>query len=137
MDSEKHYYLVMEYGGDNLLDFVIKAHKLIEIGQLEMSEWHRLCKIIFKQMCDSVHHIHSKNVSHYDISLENFLINELNISVNEDKNGKKTIQFMVNHNQGVDMRRFSLRPHNLAQRFLRYLVGIYYSPGAALRLLQD
>eukprot|EP01083_Nonionella_stella_P083804 231771_1 len=70
--SNKHYFLVMEDGGRDVLKFAAKAHKFIASGHLEISEWHRMVRIIFKQMVEAIEYIHSKNVCHFDISLENF-----------------------------------------------------------------
>ena len=83
----------MADGGFELFDFVRRGHQLIELGKLDMAEWHRVIKIIFRQMAQSVDYIHSKQIAHFDVSLENFLINDIGIDCNQ-KNGK--IKFVLN-----------------------------------------
>ena len=82
--SNMNYYLVMEDGGQSLFDFVERAHKCIQAKKLEISQWLKMCKIIFKQMVQCLEYIHTKNVAHFDISLENYLINDVKINVIED-----------------------------------------------------
>ena len=67
-DTE-NYYLVMEHGGGSLFEFVTKAHHIINIGRLEISEWHKLVQLLFKQMVNAVAYMHQKNVVNFDISL--------------------------------------------------------------------
>ena len=61
-----NYYLVMEDGGFSLFNFMVKAHKLIEMDKLEICEWHRISKIIFEQMIEGIEYIHNKGISHFD-----------------------------------------------------------------------
>eukprot|EP01083_Nonionella_stella_P140023 428504_1 len=82
--STDYYFIVMEDGGRNLFDFITKAHRFLEHGSLKIGAWHDACKVIFKQMMECVEYIHCKNVSHFDISLENFLISDVQIIVNRD-----------------------------------------------------
>eukprot|EP01084_Bolivina_argentea_P193733 332357_1 len=82
--SKQHYALVMEDGGHSLFKFILKVHRFISKGIIEMEEWHRLAKIIFKQMIECIAYIHSHNVCHFDISLENFLITEVEVLVADD-----------------------------------------------------
>eukprot|EP01084_Bolivina_argentea_P043738 80550_1 len=82
--STDYYFLVMEDGGRCLFDFITKSHRYMERGLLDVGAWHDVCKIIFKQMMESIEYIHCKNVSHFDISLENFLISDVQIIVNRD-----------------------------------------------------
>eukprot|EP01084_Bolivina_argentea_P101902 182630_1 len=77
------YFLVMEDGGSSLFDFILKAHDYVRNGDIEIIEWQRVCKVIFKQMIECISFLHSKNVCHFDISLENFLINDVNIEVEQ------------------------------------------------------
>eukprot|EP01083_Nonionella_stella_P078091 213506_1 len=74
--TKQYYFLVMQDGGTSLFNFVRKAHRWIERGNLDIDEWHRICKVIFKQMMESIEYIHRNNVCHFDISLENFLVNK-------------------------------------------------------------
>eukprot|EP01099_Mayorella_cantabrigiensis_P006114 TRINITY_DN5056_c0_g1_i1.p1 TRINITY_DN5056_c0_g1~~TRINITY_DN5056_c0_g1_i1.p1 ORF type:complete len:227 (-),score=21.94 TRINITY_DN5056_c0_g1_i1:122-802(-) len=56
--------LYLQYGGQNLLDYVKKN------SRLEESE----VKILFPQMISAVDYCHRKEICHRDIKLENFLI---------------------------------------------------------------
>ena len=67
-----NYYLIEENGGTSLFEFVAKVHKYLAMGKIEISEWHKLVQILFKQMVNAVDYMHSKNVSHFDISLLSF-----------------------------------------------------------------
>ena len=67
-DTE-NYYLVMENGGGSLFEFVAKAHRIISIGRLKISEWQRIVQLLFKQMVNAVGYMHKKNVANFDISL--------------------------------------------------------------------
>eukprot|EP01084_Bolivina_argentea_P311806 539781_1 len=84
--SNANYYFVMQNGGHMLFDFVVRVHQYINMGQLEISEWHSFVKIIFSQILNSILYIHSKNVCHFDISLENILINDVEVIL--DSKGK-------------------------------------------------
>ena len=84
--SNSNYYFVMENGGHMLFDFVVRVHRYIESDKLDINEWHKFVKIIFKQIINAVEYIHKKNVCHYDISLENLLINDVEVIL--DSNGK-------------------------------------------------
>jgi NUAK family SNF1-like kinase len=64
-ESNKHGIFVMELccGGD-LLNYVRKRRRLKE----------SVAKFIFKQIIEGIAHIHSKNILHRDIKLDNILI---------------------------------------------------------------
>merc|ERR1712113_1368810 len=79
--SRKYYFLIMEDGGSCLFDFVQKAHSLIADGIVDIDHWQNVSQIILKQMIECIDYIHSKNVAHFDISLENFLISDVEIEV--------------------------------------------------------
>ena len=83
----------MEDGGHSLFDFVKKGHKHITNGRITIDEWHKVVKLIFKQMVEAIEFMHDNNVVHFDISLENLLINDLDVKLN-----KKTekISFVCN-----------------------------------------
>ena len=83
----------MEDGGcHSLFDFVSKAHKLIVAKQISINEWHGVSKIICKQMIESIQFIHSKNICHLDVSLENFVINDVEV---QRINKKSQIRFVT------------------------------------------
>lgn len=65
IDTQKYLVIVMEYicGGD-LLSFVRKRTKLNEIT----------AKFIFKQIIEALQYIHTQNIVHRDIKLDNILI---------------------------------------------------------------
>ena len=65
VETEKYILLIMEnvLGGD-LLSFIKKRNKLQE----------KTAKFIFKQLLQSIKYIHSKNIVHRDIKLDNILI---------------------------------------------------------------
>ena len=65
----------MEDGGSTLFDFVESAHKLIRANQIDIAHWKKVVRVIFKQMVKAIAYIHSLNIAHFDISLENWLIN--------------------------------------------------------------
>ena len=79
----------MEDGGGSLFDFVKSAHKLIRLGILEISHWIQVVKHIFKQMIECIEFMHNKQACHFDISLENFLINDVDVNITKTSNGKQ------------------------------------------------
>ncbi len=88
-ESDHSYYLVMEHGGNNLLQFVRKAHELIEMRKLAIAEWHKCVNVILKQILTAIHYIHSKGVCNFDFSLENIVINDIDVRPDADS-GKLT-----------------------------------------------
>eukprot|EP01084_Bolivina_argentea_P029097 54013_1 len=89
------YWLIMQHnGGSSLLNFSKKAHDLIRTGQLQIAEWKKVCKIIFKQMIECIDYIHRKRVCHFNICLENFFINDVQIEINQYKNKKWKMKFI-------------------------------------------
>lgn len=79
----------MEDGRDSLFQFVQNIHKCIQSGQLEISEWLKLVKLIFIQMIECIEYLHSKNVAHMDVSLENMLISDVQIQCATDGTNMK------------------------------------------------
>ena len=64
-ETKKHFCIVMEYvGAGNLLSFIKKRSKLPE----------QVAKYIFKQIILSLQYMHSHNIIHRDIKLDNILI---------------------------------------------------------------
>ena len=65
IETEKHVVIVMELcAGGDLLNYVRKRRKLKE----------PVAKKIFKQIIDGLCYIHSKNICHRDIKLDNILL---------------------------------------------------------------
>jgi len=98
--SRVNIFFVMSDGGLSLFNFVKRGHRLIEAGKLDISEWHRVTKAIFLQMVSSIAYIHQKQVAHYDISLENYLINDIAIQTTSD--GK--IKFLIDSQHPLHVR---------------------------------
>ena len=64
-ETEKYIFIIMEnIAGGDLLSFVKKRTKLNE----------KMSKYIFKQLLEAIKYIHSKNIVHRDIKLDNVLI---------------------------------------------------------------
>eukprot|EP01084_Bolivina_argentea_P160071 278774_1 len=80
-EDDSWCYLVMQNGGTKLFHFVSKAHDCIKAGTLLITEWHRVCRVLFKQMVSAVEYMHDHNVSHFDISLENTVISAVDILI--------------------------------------------------------
>lgn len=82
--DKKNYFLAMEDGGNGLFEHVTKCHKFINDGKLSIKEWHRFCKIAFKQMVELLHWMHNTmNCCHLDLSLENFVIDNVMVLVDK------------------------------------------------------
>eukprot|EP01084_Bolivina_argentea_P199435 341250_1 len=107
--TDNNYFLVQEYGGTSLMTFTMKIHEYISKGHIDINEWHKVVKIIYKQMIECIEYIHSKNVCHFDISLENFLINDINITIHKTSNGHK-LKFCLDNIQ-VKICDFGLAQH--------------------------
>merc|ERR1719384_1114019 len=78
---------------------------MIQSGHIAICEWQKLVKVIFNQMVEVVDYIHSKNVSHFDISLENFLINDVQIKA---INGSEKLSFVNLENVQIKLCDFGL-----------------------------
>merc|ERR1712087_351568 len=82
--SRTCFYLLMEDGGHSLFEFVRRAHYFLSAGHIEINHWHQVIRCIFVQMVEAIAFMHSLNVVHFDISLENLLINDVIIHKSED-----------------------------------------------------
>eukprot|EP01083_Nonionella_stella_P080408 220997_1 len=93
--TSHYYWLLMEDGGGSLIALVQKAHRSIRSGHLGINEWKKVQKIIMKQMVEAVEYLHNHNICHFDISLENFVINDLEIEVDEYEDGSWKYRFVL------------------------------------------
>ncbi len=73
-DSDRNYCLVEEDGGHGVFELVQRAQLLIRSGRLDVPEYHKLVRVMFRQMVEAVAFCHQQNVCHFDVSLENFLV---------------------------------------------------------------
>eukprot|EP01083_Nonionella_stella_P007037 20347_1 len=89
-ESNQNYYFVMEFGGSSLFSFVQRAHQFIQRNKIDIHHWQQVVQVIFKQMIDCIAYIHSKNICHFDVSLENFLVNDIAIRIHREVPGKST-----------------------------------------------
>eukprot|EP01084_Bolivina_argentea_P069181 125936_1 len=84
-EDAKRFFLVMEDGGTNLFDFVVQCHGLLAKGCLEVSVWHSFLKIAMRQMVSVIEWMHTEmRCCHLDISLENFVISNVNMIIDGD-----------------------------------------------------
>lgn len=68
MQTRNHYCIVLEFGGDNLCDFV-HAQKRGRLDEVT-------ARGISRQLVSAVSYIHESGVVHRDIKLENILVNK-------------------------------------------------------------
>jgi len=87
--TKRDFYLVEEDGGSPLFEFVDNMHKLIKMGKVDIKDWHKTVQIIYKQMVECIDFLHSQNIAHFDISLENFLISTVHIEVQKRGESEK------------------------------------------------
>ena len=85
--SDKYnYFLVMENGGNDFFDWIVKCHKWIRAGKLSLKQWNLYIHDLMLQIIKFLKWLHYKmNVCHLDISLENMLIK--NNKYKSDGNG--------------------------------------------------
>jgi len=58
--------------------------------------WQELVRIIFSQMLEAIEYIHSQNVCHFDVSLQNFVINGVRLKYKKEWNGQETMHLCYN-----------------------------------------
>ena len=86
----------MEDGGSSLFDFVQKSHTMIKMGLISNKHWQQVVRVIFKQLIEAIEYIHSKNICHFDVSLENILINDVQVVEDVDHDRKNVnIRFLL------------------------------------------
>lgn len=86
--SNSNFYFVMEHGGHMLFDFVVRVHRYLESGKLALGHWRQFVRVLLAQIVDAVQFCHRHGVCHYDLSLENLLINDVEVVL--DRSGKIT-----------------------------------------------
>ena len=85
-----YFYLVMENGGSDYFDFIVKCHELISLNKLSLSEWRKHCKFMFAQMVQFIRWMHeTMHCCNLDVSLENMLIRDCAYYDEESKTLKK------------------------------------------------
>ena len=68
-------FVVMEDGGQDLLQFINECHKALKRSKMYIHEWQETVKLMMRQIMEFIHWLHDiKHVCHLDISLENMLI---------------------------------------------------------------
>lgn len=81
-----NYFLVMEHGGTDFFDWIVKCHKWIREGKISLKQWNLYIHDLMLQIVKFLKWLHCKmNVCHLDISLENMLIK--NNKYKSDGNG--------------------------------------------------
>ncbi len=86
--------------GHSLFEFNLKVHEYIEAQKISIAHWHKLVKVILQRMLDCLDFIHSMKVSHFDVSLENFLVNDLDVAYNDDE----TLSFCFDGDDAVQIK---------------------------------
>eukprot|EP00485_Elphidium_margaritaceum_P022517 CAMPEP_0202711560 /NCGR_PEP_ID=MMETSP1385-20130828/23330_1 /ASSEMBLY_ACC=CAM_ASM_000861 /TAXON_ID=933848 /ORGANISM="Elphidium margaritaceum" /LENGTH=404 /DNA_ID=CAMNT_0049371313 /DNA_START=48 /DNA_END=1262 /DNA_ORIENTATION=- len=90
------YMLLMEDGGTSLFGFVQSAHELMAADVLTAAHWRLMVQKVFMQMLESIEFIHARRVCHFDVSLENYLINDVNVEVTTHPvTAKECVKFVL------------------------------------------
>merc|ERR1712130_420236 len=80
------FFLVMEHGGHDFFDWIVKCHEWIKDGKLSLKQWKLYTHDLMLQIVEFLKWMHCKmNVCHLDMSLENMLIK--NNKYKSDGNG--------------------------------------------------
>eukprot|EP01084_Bolivina_argentea_P173075 299763_1 len=82
-------------------------------GHITIESWTNVVKIIFKQMIECIEYIHSKGIAHFDVSLENFLINDVQVNVLQNPENPKKYKVIFD----LDNIQIKLIDFGLAQAF--------------------
>jgi len=93
----RFYFLIMSDGGQSLHAFIEQCHEWIAKNQLDIKHWLVIVQHIFKQLVELMDVLHNKlHVCHSDLSLQNVLIQ--NVDIGTDRNGKIEISphFQIN-----------------------------------------
>lgn len=85
-EDDSNYYLVMEYvEGMTLRDFTNKCHKMMQMKQLNLREYKKICKFIFWQISANISWLHNDmNLAHLDLNMDNIMIENGTFIKNED-----------------------------------------------------
>eukprot|EP01083_Nonionella_stella_P083774 231698_1 len=79
-----NYFLVMDHKGDSLFNFVKQCHEFVQKGFITLPVWHSFVKRALKQITSLIDWLHNTmHVCHLDVSLENFVIQNINLSFDE------------------------------------------------------
>lgn len=90
---------------------ILSKKEYIKNGNIDIAEWSKVANVIFRQMIDCIAYIHSKHVVHFDISLENWLINDVDVEIDRYIDGREKIRFVTSSIK------IKLCDFGLAQRF--------------------
>ena len=71
IESIENYMVVLEDGGMDLFNFCSEVHEQIKQKSVTVGEWQKTLKLISKRIIELIHWLHSINICHLDISLEN------------------------------------------------------------------
>ena len=95
-ETEKDYYLVMEYvNGITLRNYIKKCHQLIQSEKLNLKEYKKICKYMFWQIAANIHWLHhDMSCCHLDLNLDNIMVENGNFIENDD--GLVTINPHIN-----------------------------------------
>ena len=76
--DDKFIFLVQQFGGINMFEYIKSSHEMIKDGEIPIQEWKRHCKILIKQILLYINWMHNHVfLCHLDISLENMVINNV------------------------------------------------------------
>ena len=110
-----NYLMILEYGGISLFDYILNNLPLI----WDINKWKNHVRILFKQMVLYINWLHSNNVCHLDISIENCVINR-------DTNIVSFIDFGLSHK--FDNNSFKHNKFGIGKReYMSYEVSGYDS----------